>query len=133
MKVQIIGVGVVGTAQAYLASRLGHEVLGFDRRGSTSDYYTTVKEPARNVDLTFVCTPESAVEEVVGRLVQTKVGGLYVIKSTVPPGTTQKLMEKCGIHIGHNPEFLRESRAFDDVTHPHWSLLASVARRMAAC
>ncbi|OGO20810.1 MAG: hypothetical protein A2144_03395 [Chloroflexi bacterium RBG_16_50_9] len=39
----------------------------------------------------------------------------YVIKSTVPPGTTQALMQKHGVHICHNPEFLREETAFDDV------------------
>jgi nucleotide sugar dehydrogenase len=118
MKIQVIGVGVVGGAQAYLASKLGHEVFGFDQKLSDFPYARIVKEPEKNVDLTFICTPESVVPEVVDKLVASKVKGLYVMKSTVPPKTTQKLMEKHEIHICHNPEFLVERIAFESISHP---------------
>jgi len=118
VKIQVVGVGVVGSAQAYLAKTLGHEVFGYDRRGSTADFYRSVRSPEVNVDVTFVCTPEAAVSEVVGDLFGKGVKGLYVIKSTVPPGTTQSLMERHGGHICHNPEFLREKILFEDVLHP---------------
>jgi UDPglucose 6-dehydrogenase len=51
-------------------------------------------------------------------MVANEVKGLCVIKSTVPSGTTVALSNKYGIHISHNPEFLREESAFYDVTHP---------------
>jgi UDPglucose 6-dehydrogenase len=42
-------------------------------------------------------------------------GKVVVIKSTVPPGTTEKLNEKCEhVHVCFNPEFLREATAIDD-------------------
>jgi UDPglucose 6-dehydrogenase len=110
---------VVGTSQAYLMSQLGHEVFGYDHHKSTSEYAKMVKEPEKEVDVTFLCTPEAAIEESIGMLVSKKVKGLYVIKSTVPSGTTKSLSEKYGIHIAHNPEFLREKTALQDVIHPN--------------
>jgi UDPglucose 6-dehydrogenase len=118
MKIQIIGVGVVGEAQAYLASKLGHEVLGVDRSRVASEYAKISKEMEREVDVTFICTQEAAVPRVVEDLVSRGVKGLYVIKSTVPSGTTLSLMKKHDIHICHNPEFLVEQVSFESVSHP---------------
>jgi nucleotide sugar dehydrogenase len=123
MKIQIIGVGVIGEAQAYLATQLGHEVLGFDSAKPASQYARMVKQIEKDVDITFICTPESAVEEVVVELVQQNVKGLYVIRSSVPPKTTQRLTQKYGVHLCHNPEFLRVKTAFDDILHPHFVLI----------
>ena len=119
MKIQIVGMGVVGTAQAYLISQLGHEIVGIDRGRPTSEIARMAKEAEPDADLTFICTQEAFVEEVVTDLVQKKVKRPYVIKSTVPSGTTLKLAKRFGIHICHNPEFLREKTALDDVTHPN--------------
>lgn len=118
MRVQIIGVGVVGSAQAYLASHLGHEVLGFDHHRTEFEHARMIKDIERDVALTFVCVPERSVPSVIDDLVERGVKGLYVIKSTVPPKTTQTLMEKYHVHICHNPEFLRETAAFEDVLNP---------------
>jgi nucleotide sugar dehydrogenase len=119
MKIQIIGVGVVGSAQAYLASKLGHEVLGYDHHRTSFEYARMLNEVERKVDLTFICVPEAGVAEVVQDLISKNVGGLYVIKSTVPPGTTKNLIDSHKIHICHNPEFLRENNHYEDVINPH--------------
>ncbi len=125
MKIQIIGVGVVGTAQAYMASQLGHEVLGFDPRKPASDYARMVPTPEKDVDLTFICTPESAVEQAVRKLKETGVKPPFVVKSTVPPGTTRYLRAQSGEpHICHNPEFLTEKTYLNDVTHPDFVLIS---------
>ena len=118
MRIQVVGVGVVGGAQAYLASRLGHEVLGVDRRRTSYEYAAMHQSVQTDVDITFVCTQESAAPDVISELVSKNVKGLYVIKSTVPSGTTLTLMQKHGVHICHNPEFLREESAYYDVSHP---------------
>ncbi len=118
MKIQVIGVGVVGSSQAYLLSKLGHQVLGYDHHRTSFEYATMTKEISKDVDLTFICVPEAFVPGVVKDLVSQKVGGLYVIKSTVPPGTTETMMKTYNIHICHNPEFLREKTAFEDVINP---------------
>jgi UDPglucose 6-dehydrogenase len=119
MRTQIIGLGVVGTAQAFLLKKLGHSVIGYDLQAKdTNSFVTQIKEPITDVDLTFICVPERAVSAVIGELVEKRVEGLYVIKSTVPVGTTEGLMKQHGIHICHNPEFLREKHAFEDVMNP---------------
>jgi UDPglucose 6-dehydrogenase len=118
MKIQVVGVGVVGSAQAYLLSQLGHEVLGVDHHKTSFEYARMSKELEKDVDLTFICTPEASVPEVVDNLVSKKVKGLMVIKSTAPPGTTMMMRDKYKIHICHNPEFLREKTAYEDVLHP---------------
>lgn len=108
----MVGFGVVGKAQAYLLRRLGHEVFVYD------PYVLPDSRLERLVDLTFICTPEASVEEALKTLISEEVQGLYVIKSTTPVGTTEGLMRKYGVHICHNPEFLREAFAFEDVMNP---------------
>ncbi len=111
MKVLIIGYGVVGKAQAHLCESLGHEVSIYD---PYLKEYNLINEP----DLSFICIPESNLEDSFDFLVSKKIVGLYVIKSTVEMGSTNKLMEKHKIHICHNPEFLREKYPFKDVLNP---------------
>jgi UDPglucose 6-dehydrogenase len=113
MRINVIGNGTVGKAQAFLLRKLNHQVFVFDPY-----VFPDVTAPEKNVDLTFICTPESAVEEAVQTLMKEEVAGLYVIKSTVSVGTTEALMKKYGIHLTHNPEFLRENSACSDVENP---------------
>ena len=125
LRVQVIGLGVVGTAQAYLMSRLGHEVLGHDidpgayeKAREVISNLIQADELERDVDVTFICTPESEVERAVQQLIENKVKGIYVIRSTVPVGTTVRLMRKYNVPLSHNPEFLREKYALYDVMNP---------------
>ena len=125
LRVQVVGLGVVGTAQAYLMSRLGHEVLGhdvdpraYDKAREVVSNLIQADELERDVDVTFICTPEGEVERVVQQLIENKVKGIYVIRSTVPVGTTVRLMRKYNVPLSHNPEFLREKYALYDVMNP---------------
>jgi len=120
VKVSIIGFGVVGRAQAYLMHALGHEVYVYDvsKIADPPDYVKIVKSPYSDPDLTFICVPEDAVEETVEMLIEKDNNDFFVIKSTVPPTTTRRLMEKYGIHICHNPEFLREAHSLKDAVTP---------------
>jgi nucleotide sugar dehydrogenase len=132
LRIQVVGVGVVGSAQAYLLSRLGHAVLGYDHHRTSFEYATMVKEIQKDVDLTFVCVPEAGVPDVVKDLAFKKVKGLYVIKSTVPSGTTLSLMADLHLHICHNPEFLREEKAFEDVLNPNFVVIGQCCPEHAA-
>lgn len=125
LKIQIIGLGVVGSAQAYLSKQLGHEVFGYD---INIDAYDRVKkligdinllnEPEKDVDITFICTPDNEVEKTVLWLIKNQVKGIYVIKSTVPVGETLNIMKKYNVNLSFNPEFLRENYAIEDVMNP---------------
>jgi nucleotide sugar dehydrogenase len=120
LKIQVIGLGVVGSAQVHLLNRLKHNVYAYDPFLKLKPDLEVVHESEmkKDVDITFICTPEDNVEATIRKLVNKKVSGLYVIKSSVPPGTTKFLRKKYDIHICHNPEFLREKRAIEDVLNP---------------
>jgi len=128
MKIQIIGLGVVGKAQAFLLSKLGHEVYGYDPFISEAPAFVTkVSEPI-NAEVSFICVNEDNVEDALVNLINRKISGLYVIKSTTPPGTVSSLMRRYGVHICHNPEFLREKYAFEDVLNPSRIVLGECCR-----
>jgi UDPglucose 6-dehydrogenase len=123
MRINVIGHGTVGKAQAFLMRRLNHEVFIFDPY-----VFPAITAPEKNVDLTFICTPESAVEECVQTLIKEGVVGLYVVKSTVSVGTTEALMKNYGVHLIHNPEFLRENYACEDVENPDRIIIGQCCR-----
>ena len=95
-----------------------HEILVHD-----ISLDTRITEVAENSDLVFICVPTptikgsemcdtSIVESVLGQLPErTRV----VIKSTVIPGTTQRLHDSYPkLKIGCSPEFLRSATSVDD-------------------
>jgi len=129
LRIQIIGLGTVGMATAYLFNKLGHEVLVYDIQPKESPYGEFVETIQTEVDVTFICTPEARVREVVDSLKKEDVKGLYVIRGTTPPETTANLMRKYECHICHNPEFLRERHAFQDIENPPFVLIGYCCRK----
>lgn len=119
MKIQIIGLGIVGTAQAYLSQKLGHEVVGYDSRPISHPYCKVNNGYIKDADITFICTPEAAVEEVVNNLSKMGYKGVIAIRSTIPLGTVKQLKEKFDMHVCHNPEFLKEKEYLEDIMNPN--------------
>jgi len=120
-RVQVIGLGTVGLAQAQILNRLGCRVYGFDPliNEAPADYVTfSTNRPFTDSDITFICTMEGQVENAVKQLSASGYKGLVVIKSSVLPKTTSTLMAKYGLHICHNPEFIRERAALQDAANP---------------
>lgn len=118
MKVAIIGHGYVGRGMQRLFER-AHEVVVYDKHRFGDDDWSVVC----GADLAVVCVPTpmgpggaadvSAVREVAQRL----DADLILIKSTVPPGTTDWLNEAHGHGRFHfSPEYMGEPRNFV----PYW-------------
>lgn len=128
MKVQIIGLGIVGTAQACLCQKLKHEIIGYDVALNNHPYCETNNCIIGDVDMTFICTPESAVESVIESLVNIGNTGIIVVKSTVPIGTIEQLSKKFGAHICHNPEFLREQYHLEEVLSPNMTVIGECCK-----
>jgi UDPglucose 6-dehydrogenase len=121
INIGIIGQGFVGNA-IYQKFKKYYRVLTYDLDDSKCN--ATKEELLENSEVIFVCLPTpmnsngtcnlNIVESVIKEL---NIIGEYlvVIKSTIPPGTTEKFNDKYkNIDIVFNPEFLTEANAVDD-------------------
>jgi UDPglucose 6-dehydrogenase len=100
-------------------------VNSFDIDLSKNPTHTDLASFVKNSDIIFVCVPSpmrlsdghcdtSIVEKVVGQIAELSKNKVVVIKSTVPPGTTDSLAEKFNIRLVFNPEFLTEANWLQD-------------------
>lgn len=124
MNIGIIGLGLVGGAVKHGLERIGKDVHGYDIK-----YPETSIRDVLDTELCFICVPTpqsqdgtcdtSIVEKVLNELTQHKYRGLAVIKSTVIPGTTDRLAKKLKLKLAFCPEFLREKAAYTDFVENH--------------
>jgi UDPglucose 6-dehydrogenase len=125
MKIGIVGQGYVGTAiKVGFESYYELETYDkYDNSKSTCDLNDLVRE----CDVIFVCVPTpmnidgschtDIVESVVKEIDEcySIENTIVVIKSTVPPGTTDRLQKKYkGVEVIFNPEFLTEANFIED-------------------
>jgi len=130
LTIGIMGVGMVGGAIArYFASK-SERVFLYDKyrdNGSINEI--------NKADIIFICVPTpferkkgfdiSAVEEAFGLIKGNKI---IILKSTVWPGTTDKLQKKYARHrILFNPEFLSEATAEEDFRIPDIQIVGFTA------
>jgi len=126
MKILVIGAGTVGMATGKGFLRFGHDVTFYDvsdvrRKELVTQDYRVSETLVDDADIIFICTPETVVENVIDQLIHEQIQGLKVIRSTVLPGTTNRIATKTAAynHICHNPEFLREEIADWDFMRPY--------------
>ena len=120
MKIGFIGQGFIGSAYADDFEDRGYETVRYD-----NEKYIKNKEKIAICDIVFIAVPtpttpngfdHSIVEEVIGLVGREKIA---VIKSTILPGTTDKLQKKFpDKFIMHSPEFLRAATAKEDAANP---------------
>jgi UDPglucose 6-dehydrogenase len=124
MKIGIIGLGAVGTANKKGFEYIGHEVLIHDTKLGTNiqDVF-----PA---EVIFICVPTpkadngscdtSIIQNVIRELNLFNYKGIVAIRSTVEPGFTKTIIEKYKkLKFCFVPEFLRERCAEDDFIFNH--------------
>lgn len=152
----IIGPGVVGQATGKVFAAKGYDVsfLGGNiekikklrKEGYEAFEKEDLMDGGYDFDISMLTVPtptkdgkisleamESAATDLGKRLAHTKKYHLVVVKSTVPPGTTENLViplvekysgKKVGVDFGAcmNPEYLREETAYDDTLNS-WIIL----------
>jgi len=123
MKIGIVGQGYVGTAVKEVFSK-HYKTNTFDLNGDCT--CTDIEDLVDKSDIIFVCVPTpmkkdgscdtSIVESVVDEIEDADITDKIVaIKSTIPPGTTNRLNKKCkNVSVIFNPEFLTEANFIDD-------------------
>jgi UDPglucose 6-dehydrogenase len=152
MRISIIGSGVVGSIAGKGFKQLGNEVIFYDinhdrikqlkKEGFNST--TDIDYAIKNSDVSFLTVPtpttgdkidlsylKTATENIAKSIKNKKSYHLIIVKSTVVPNTTEKVVKpilekfglKCGTDFGlcMNPEFLTE-------IHHSWSNDPSVSR-----
>lgn len=118
--VGIIGNGFVGESQAFAFSPTADvRVYDIDPLKATHTLGETLEQ-----EFIFVCLPTpmrfdgtqdlSFIEEFFGSIFPNK-NQIFIIKSTVLPGTTESLSERFGFDIIFSPEFLTERTAKLDI------------------
>lgn len=123
MRVGIIGLGHVGRNVRDRMVALGVEVVGYDR--STGDPYP--HEELTGCDFSIVCvgTPPSVedgsadVDDVLAAVERVPTRRI-LLRSTVPPGTTEALAEKTGKQICFSPEYVGET-SFSRIRWEAWA------------
>ena len=117
--VGVIGCGFVGEGQAFSFSPISDvKVYDLDNKKSTASLEDTLKS-----DYIFVCVPTpmkrdgSQDTKFIEDFFKVAISGpIYIIKSTVVPGTTNSLIEKYkNLDIIFSPEFLTERTAKLDI------------------
>lgn len=125
MKVGIIGKGVVGTAVYEGLKHIGRDVSFYDPKFDGSKL-----DDILDTDCVFISVPTnqapngdcdtSIVEAVVKELAINQYAGIVAIKSTVVPGTAERLgKEYYPLRICSVPEFLRAKSALADFMYNH--------------
>ena len=123
MKISIIGLGFVGGAM--LKSFQQKNINIFSVYDKFKDWGIGSLESCLESDIIFSALPtiynddlkeydKKPLYETLNKLEKLKFKGLFVVKSTVEPGTCQKLSENYSFEIAHNPEFLTARTAYED-------------------
>lgn len=123
-KIGIIGQGFVGTAIREGLQNF-YNIQTYDKFKTELSTCQNLKELCSNTNMIFTCLPTpmnedgscdlSIIEDTIRQLNELGNGHIIVIKSTVPPGTTQRLNDQCeNIDIVFSPEFLTEANFIED-------------------
>lgn len=149
--IAVIGQGFVGGSLTTVFSERGFDVYVYDKAGKVADGGTPPPRSGRSgvqglidccenltnfTGVYFVCVPTpmyedgsadlSIVESVLEELASVPGERVAVIKSTVPPGSTEawnKRFNKDGLYVVFNPEFLTEASALDDMRNQNRVIL----------
>lgn len=125
-KIGFIGQGWIGRNYANDFENRGYETV----RYALEEPYAQNKTAISTCDIVFVAVPTPSTPEgfsydaVKSALACIKDGATVVIKSTLLPGTTEKLQAAFpNLYVMHSPEFLREVTAAHDAANPSRNII----------
>ncbi|MDB5189511.1 MAG: UDPglucose 6-dehydrogenase [Parcubacteria group bacterium] len=125
-RIGLIGQGWIGKNYADDFERRGYDVV----RYALEEPYAANKEKIAECDIVFIAVPTPTTSAGFDDSILVKVfpivgtGKIAVIKSTIVPGTTERLQKKFPeLLILHAPEFLREASAARDASEPARNLI----------
>ena len=124
-RIGIVGQGFVGTA---IKEGLNHlfNMQTYDKFKKEASTCASLQELSKKVEMLFICLPTpmnkdgscnlSIIESVIEELDGHDNNNIAIIKSTIPPGTTERLNSQCqNLKVVFSPEFLTEANFIDDL------------------
>lgn len=131
--IAIVGYGYVGKAMVNFFKDhyniFVYDPIYFETKNTEQITFTKEKDAINSCDLAVVCvpTPMDVSGEVDLSIIRETVAWLntpvILIKSTIPPGTTDKLIEETGKNIVFSPEYIGEGKYvvqwWKDKGYPH--------------
>lgn len=149
--IAVIGQGFVGGSLTTVFGERGVDVYAYDKSGKYAKgalnfhgiYPGSIHELIRDSEklsnfsgIYFVCVPTpmkvdgsadlNVVESVLEELAKVPGERIAVVKSTIPPGSTEKWnkkFENTGLRVVFNPEFLTEANALNDMRNQNRIIL----------
>ena len=138
-------IGVVG--QGYVGSAISthfksfFKIITFDKYLISKSSENSLKELSKKSDIIFVCVPTpmqndgkcdiSIVEKVINEINKNTKNKIIVIKSTIPPGTTDNFKSLFTNNaIIFNPEFLTEANFLEDFKNQKKVILGGNAKHI---
>ncbi|MBP6869185.1 MAG: hypothetical protein KBC16_03705 [Candidatus Pacebacteria bacterium] len=125
-RIGFIGQGWIGKHYADDFEKRGYDVVRF----ALEEPYIHNKERIGECDIVFIAVPTPTTKEGFDDSIVRRVlplvgrGKIAVVKSTILPGTTESLQEENPeIFVLHSPEFLVESTAAHDASHPNRNIV----------
>ncbi|MBQ6160861.1 MAG: nucleotide sugar dehydrogenase [Oscillospiraceae bacterium] len=112
--------------ERYLAERELDLAATLDAEAAYRDAEFVIVSAPTNYDPTQNYFDTSAVESVIGQVTAVNPDAVIIIKSTVPVGFTEQIVQRTGNRrILFSPEFLRESKALYDNLYPSRIILGT--------
>lgn len=120
-KISIVGYGYVGKGMHRLFKNWVAAVWSPHESSTIATEFGVVpnsKEEVNQTDLAIVCVPTSMMEDgkcdtsIVEETIKWLKVPLILLKSTVEPGTTDKLVKETGKKIAFSPEYMGEGKYF---------------------
>lgn len=124
MNIAVVGyTGMVGKPTYKWLKKQGHDMMGITDRGGTHSW----EQINANADYIIIAVPTpfnwkkktyktNILEEVLDKI---NCGKKVIIKSTIVPGTTERLQKKYPkLYLLFNPEFLSVKTAWEDFVNP---------------
>ena len=129
----VIGYGVLGKAYA--------KALGIDMYIDLVKSNVELEEMCERAKWILICVPTpptkegdcdtSNAEQWVKKIAEVGNDNVIVVRSTVIPGTAERLMKKHSVEIISAPEFLTESTAYEDAMEPDLKVIGSRKKELA--
>src|SRR3989344_1295020 len=134
-KIGIVGIGMVGKeAMRYFLEqgfKRGSDLFCFD-----ADEKKGFKDDVASAQIIFVCVPTPPAKDgscdtgIVESVIKKyhAPDKILIVKSTIEPGTVARLQKKYKSPLLFNPEFLTESRAWEDFVRPDRQVVGHTAK-----